>query len=91
MPQVTGLGHVGFDCNDLMTMRDFYTRVMGLTITDEDLQRGICFLSANPAAEHHELALVQAKDPSQNAPGATGLFQGQESGRRPGLLPSTAG
>jgi catechol 2,3-dioxygenase-like lactoylglutathione lyase family enzyme len=65
MPQITGLGHVGLYCNDLLAMRDFYTRVMGLTITDEDLQRGICFLSADPAAEHHELALVQAKDPSQ--------------------------
>jgi catechol-2,3-dioxygenase len=65
MPQITGLGHVGLYCNDLLTMRDFYSRVMGLTITDEDLQRGICFLSANPAAEHHELALVQAKDASQ--------------------------
>jgi catechol 2,3-dioxygenase-like lactoylglutathione lyase family enzyme len=65
MPQITGLGHVGFYCNDLMAMRDFYARVMGLTITDEDLERGICFLSADPEAEHHELALVQAKDPSQ--------------------------
>ncbi len=28
-----------------------------LSITDEDLNRGICFLSADPEAEHHELAL----------------------------------
>jgi len=65
MPQVTGLGHVGLFCNDLMKMRDFYSRVIGLTITDEDLDRGICFLSADPEAEHHELALGRAKDPSQ--------------------------
>ena len=65
MPQITGLGHVGLYCNDLMTMRDFYARVMGLTIADEDLERGICFLSANPEAEHHELALVQAKAPTE--------------------------
>jgi catechol-2,3-dioxygenase len=65
MPQITRLGHVGLFCNDLMKMRDFYSRVMGLTITDEDLERGICFLSADPEAEHHELALAQAKDPSQ--------------------------
>jgi len=62
---ITGLGHVGFFCNDLPKMRDFYARVMGLTISDEDLERGICFLSAAPEAEHHELALVQAKDPAQ--------------------------
>ncbi len=65
MPQITRLGHVGLFCNDLMKMRDFYSRVMGLTITDEDLERGICFLSADPEAEHHELALARAKDPSQ--------------------------
>jgi len=65
MPQVTGLGHVGLFCDDLPKMRDFYARVIGLTISDEDLERGICFLSAAPEAEHHELALVQAKDPAQ--------------------------
>jgi catechol-2,3-dioxygenase len=65
MPQITGLGHVGLFCNDLMNMRDFYSRVMGLKITDEDLERGICFLSADPEAEHHELALARAKDPAQ--------------------------
>src|SRR5262249_6901984 len=30
-----------------------------------NLERGICFLSAAPEAEHHELALVQAKEPGQ--------------------------
>ena len=65
MPQITGLGHVGLFCHDLMKMRDFYARVMGLKITDEDLERGICFLSADPEAEHHELALAGAKDPAQ--------------------------
>src|SRR5438094_3571621 len=65
MPQITGLGHVGLYCNDLERMRDFYASVLGLTISDEDLDRGICFLSAAPEAEHHELALVRAKEPAQ--------------------------
>ncbi|PYM19872.1 MAG: glyoxalase [Candidatus Rokuibacteriota bacterium] len=65
MPQVIGLGHVGLYCRELSTMRDFYARVLGLTISDEDLDRGICFLSAAPEAEHHELALVQAREPGQ--------------------------
>jgi catechol 2,3-dioxygenase-like lactoylglutathione lyase family enzyme len=65
MSGITGLGHVGLYCDDLLKMRDFYANVMGLTITDEDLQRGICFLSADPAAEHHELALAQAREPAQ--------------------------
>ena len=65
MPEITGLGHVGLYCDDLEKMRDFYSRVLGLTISDEDLERGICFLSAAPDAEHHELALVRAKEPAQ--------------------------
>src|SRR2546428_13937965 len=65
MPEITGLGHVGLFCHDLRAMRDFYARVLGLTISDEDLERGICFLSAAPEAEQHELALVQAKAPAQ--------------------------
>src|SRR5438876_4795237 len=65
MPEISGLGHVGLFCTDLLKMRDFYARVLGLTISDENLERGICFLSAAPDAEHHELALVQAKDPAQ--------------------------
>ena len=65
MPQIVGLGHVGLYCEDLEKMRDFYARVLGLTISDEDLDRGICFLSADPHAEHHELALARAKEPGQ--------------------------
>ncbi len=65
MPEISGLGHVGLFCNDLTKMRDFYARVLGLTISDENLERGICFLSAAPDTEHHELALVQAKEPGQ--------------------------
>ena len=53
MPEISGLGHVGLFCNDLPKMRDFYARVLGLTISDENLERGICFLSAAPEAEHH--------------------------------------
>jgi len=62
---ITGLGHVGLYCHDLPKMRDFYARVLGLTITDEDLDRGICFLSGAPDSEHHELALARAKEPTQ--------------------------
>lgn len=65
MPHIARLGHVGLYCNNLEHMRDFYARVLGLTITDENLERGICFLSADPKAEHHELALVRAQNPQQ--------------------------
>jgi catechol-2,3-dioxygenase len=61
MALITNLGHVGIICDDFLTMRDFYTRVLGLTVTDEDPHRGSCFLSADPANEHHELNLGQAR------------------------------
>ena len=45
-----------------MKQRDFYTRVMGLRIADEDLEeRQMVFLSADPIAEHHEFVLMQGR------------------------------
>ena len=62
MPKVSGLGHVGIYCDDVMKQRDFYTRVMGLQITDEDLEeRGMVFLSAHPDDEHHEFVLMKGR------------------------------
>jgi catechol-2,3-dioxygenase len=62
MAQITGLGHVGLYAKDLMQQRDFYTRVMGLQIADEDLEgRGMVFLSADPVAEHHEFVLIKGR------------------------------
>ena len=58
---VTNLGHVGIICDDFMKMRDFYSRVIGLTITDEAPERGSCFMSADPANEHHEFNLGQSR------------------------------
>ena len=55
------LGHTGFWVDDLEKMRDFYTRVVGLTITDEDPDVGIVFLSSRPGVEHHELVLARGR------------------------------
>ena len=65
MAGITNLGHVGLNCQDLENMRAFYSGFMGLTITDEDLERGIEFLSADPKGEHHELALGRVRDGGQ--------------------------
>lgn len=68
MSQITGLGHVGIYADDLMKQRDFYTRVMGLTIADEDLEgRGMVFLSTDPVAEHHEFVLMKGRVTSEEA------------------------
>ena len=59
---VAGLGHVGIYSDDLMKQRDFYTRVIGLSIADEDLDgRGMCFMSADPVSEHHEFVLMKGR------------------------------
>jgi catechol 2,3-dioxygenase-like lactoylglutathione lyase family enzyme len=59
---VTSLGHVGIICDDFLKMRDFYTRVLGLTVTDESPERSSCFLSGDPKTEHHQLALGQVTE-----------------------------
>ncbi|MET7543006.1 VOC family protein [Streptomyces sp. NPDC005507] len=54
---ITGLGHTGLWVYDLPKMRDFYERVMGLPVTDEDEKLQIVFFSARPDEEHHEFVL----------------------------------
>ncbi|GHD42358.1 VOC family protein [Streptomyces galbus] len=54
---ISGLGHTGLWVYDLPKMRDFYERVMGLTVTDEDENLQIVFFSAQPEHEHHEFVL----------------------------------
>ncbi len=58
---ITGLGHTGFWVDDLTVMRDFYTRVLGLVVTDEDEDLGIVFLSSAPDREHHEFVLQRGR------------------------------
>jgi catechol 2,3-dioxygenase-like lactoylglutathione lyase family enzyme len=55
---VTSLGHVGISVTDMDKMVDFYTGVLGLTVTDGGGPgaRGV-FLSADPEREHHEFVL----------------------------------
>jgi len=70
---ITGLGHTGFWVDDLDTMRDFYARVLGLTVTDEDPDRGIVFFSARPDLEHHEFVLQRGRTaPPGSTPHDTG-------------------
>jgi catechol 2,3-dioxygenase-like lactoylglutathione lyase family enzyme len=59
---IAKLGHVGIHCHDLEACEAFYRDVLGLTVTDEDHEAGMVFLSAQPAHEHHELILVRGRD-----------------------------
>ena len=61
MAQTTGLGHVGIFADDFMKQRDFYTRVIGLQIADENMERGMCFMSSDPVSEHHEFVVMKGR------------------------------
>jgi catechol 2,3-dioxygenase-like lactoylglutathione lyase family enzyme len=65
MSGVAGLGHVGIYAKDLDKMVDFYTRVLGLTVTDGGGPgaRGV-FMSAHPETEHHEFVLGLSEQPT---------------------------
>ena len=68
MAKIEGLGHVGIYAEDIMKQRDFYSRVMGLEIADEDLDgRGMTFLSSDPEREHHEFVLMKGRVTSGDA------------------------
>jgi catechol 2,3-dioxygenase-like lactoylglutathione lyase family enzyme len=62
------LAHVGFLAANLPVMIDFYTRVMGLTLTDRGPHRSggeIVFLSSSEE-EHHQVVLVSGRNDAQH-------------------------
>lgn len=60
---VKKLGHVGIFAQDFEKMRDFYSKTIGLTITDET--PSAAFMSSQPEQEHHELLVAKASDANQ--------------------------
>lgn len=54
--------HLGFAVKDLAKMEDFYTRVLGFTVTDrgEVLGMDLVFLSRDPG-DHHQIILVTGR------------------------------
>src|SRR5258706_16437890 len=68
VPTVEGrklsLSHCGLGCFDLGKMEDFYTRVLGMTVTDRGEVGGgvaeLVFLTTDPA-EHHQLVLASGR------------------------------
>lgn len=61
MARVVGLGHVGIYVRDLERMVAFYRDVMGMRVTKQNWRFGIVFLSADPEAVDHEIALVRGR------------------------------
>lgn len=54
--------HLGILVNDLAMMEDFYTRVLGFTVSDRGVARGskIVFTTWD-ATEHHQMVLVEGR------------------------------
>ena len=67
---------MGMFVADLARMRDFYTRVLGFTITDEgeidihDQKIGFVFLSRDPR-DHHQIVLATGKITHLRVPDGT--------------------
>src|SRR5947207_1980180 len=61
MARVTGLGHVGIYVRDLERMVAFYRDVMGMQVTKQNWRAGAVFLSADPEAVDHEIALIRGR------------------------------
>lgn len=57
-------GHMGIYVRDLQRMEAFYTKVLGLKVTDRGEFRGrnLVFLSGNPR-EHHQIVLAEGREP----------------------------
>jgi catechol 2,3-dioxygenase-like lactoylglutathione lyase family enzyme len=67
MPRVLGLGHIGIYVQDLERMVAFYRDFLGMKVTKQDWVRGMVFLSAEPQAADHEIALMRGR-PSPEDP-----------------------
>jgi len=68
-PPNAQFSHLGFLVRDLDAMIDFYTRTLGLVLTDRGAYRlggEIAFLSRN-VDEHHQIVLVSGRDDSLHA------------------------
>lgn len=55
------LSHFEIRVRDAARMEDFYTRVLGMVVTDRGAGDGMVFLSASPG-EHHQIVLTKADD-----------------------------
>lgn len=61
-PVRLNFSHIGIFVHDLARMEDFYSRVLGFTVTDRGVARGnrIVFTTWDPK-EHHQMVLVEGR------------------------------
>ncbi|MGH8664549.1 MAG: VOC family protein [Burkholderiales bacterium] len=58
------LGHVGIWAKDFDQVRDFYSNVLGLHISDQTANAA--FMTSDPEREHHEFVVFRATQPGQH-------------------------
>lgn len=60
------LTHMGINVYDIKKMEEFYTRVLGLVVTDrgrgKNFKADLVFMSVDPHT-HHQVALASGRDP----------------------------
>jgi catechol 2,3-dioxygenase-like lactoylglutathione lyase family enzyme len=66
MARVLGLGHVGIYVQDLERMVSYYRDFLGMTITKQNWEAGMVFLSAEPQAADHEIALMRGRPSAED-------------------------
>jgi catechol-2,3-dioxygenase len=66
MARVTRLGHVGIYVRDLERMVAFYRDLLGMQVTKQNWRAGVVFLSADPAAVDHEIALMRGRPSAED-------------------------
>ena len=57
------IGHIGIYAQNFELMRDFYSKVVGLHISDQT--ENVAFMTSDPKREHHELVVFRAKDATE--------------------------
>ena len=68
MPRVSGLGHLGIFVRDIERMTAFYRDFLGMQVTKQDPDGRMMFLSSDPDAVDHEIALMTGRGDDDGPP-----------------------
>ena len=64
--RVVQLGHIGLYVRDLERMANFYRDFLGMQVTKRNSQGSMVFLSSDPQASDHEIALVKGRPSAED-------------------------
>jgi catechol-2,3-dioxygenase len=64
--RVVQLGHIGLYVRDLERMASFYRDFLGMQVTKRNSQGSMVFLSSDPKASDHEIALIKGRPSAED-------------------------